>query len=24
VTGTFAGHALWFTYLESAVVLGPR
>ena len=24
VTGTFAGHALWFTDLESVVVLGPR
>ena len=24
VTGTFAGAALWFTYLESVVLLGPR
>ncbi len=24
VTGTFAGDALWFAYLESIVVLGPR
>ncbi len=24
VTGTFAGDTLWFTYLESVVVLGPR